>query len=234
MITNMMRSSKIFISLFAGTILTALLIQSILGLDLPKWFPFSSQRSLNEWENKIFKGKVIYRVKHSGPEGYLQALSIGSASAIFYRIKNRYKAMDYPMISWKWKIIKFPDKNKLKTRMGIEKDDYAGRVYVIFPSLNFFASKALEYVWDESAPLETIWTSPYSKNIKLLVVHSGKEESGKWVFEERNIFRDYQRAFARKPNLKVGAIALMSDADNSGDVSEAYFDEIYIGYKEKR
>ena len=27
--------------------------------DLPKWFPFNAQNSLQEWQEKVFKGKVF-------------------------------------------------------------------------------------------------------------------------------------------------------------------------------
>ncbi len=219
---------------FAVILMFILGIQCTLGFDLPKWFPFSSERSLDEWETKIFKGKVKYTIEHSGTEGYLHALSISSTSAIFYKIRNRFRAEDLPIISWKWRVIKFPDKEKLKVSQGVEKDHYAARVYVIFPSIIFLNSKALEYVWDETVPVGTLCTSPYFGNIKLIVVHSGKDVKGEWVFEKRNIFEDYKRAFGRKPSLKVGAIALMSDAGNTQDVSEAYFTDIRIGYKEKR
>lgn len=231
----MKQFKKFFISfllLLSIFIITFISISS--AFNLPKWFPFSTEHSLKEWQDKIFKGRVIYKVERRGHEGFLHALSSGSASAIFYKIKERFRAEDFPMLSWKWKIIKFPDKEKLRMRKGIEKDDYAARVYVIFPSINILASKVLEYVWDESASGEIICDSPYSKSIKLIVVQRGKTEIGKWVFEERDIFEDYQKAFGRKPKLKVGAIALMSDADNSQDVSEAYFDEIKIGYKKER
>ena len=138
------------------------------------------------------------------------------------------------MLSWKWKVVRFPDQEKLKTRQGIERDDYAARVYVIFPSIFILSSKVLEYVWDEAAPLEGISSSPYSGNIKLIVAHSGNREIGKWVSEERNILNDYRRAFGRYPPLRVGAIALMSDADTINDVAEAYFDDIKIGYVRAR
>ncbi|MFA5090276.1 MAG: DUF3047 domain-containing protein [Candidatus Omnitrophota bacterium] len=229
-----MRRFKWLVSFLFLLLVFAFLKMDTWALELPKWFIFSSERSLDEWENKIFKGRVIYEVRRQYPESFLHALSQGSASAIFYRLKERFKAEDRPMISWKWKVIKFPDKEKIRTRQGIEKDDYAARVYVIFPSIFFLSSKALEYVWDETAPEGTICTSPYSQSIKLIVVHTGKDESGKWVFEERNIFNDYQKAFGHKPGLKVGAVALMSDADNTQDVSEAYFNDIKVGYKKER
>ncbi len=204
------------------------------AFELPKWFPFSTERSLNEWEIKIFSGRVIYEVETDSVDGSLHALSKSSASAIFYKIRQRFKAQDYPMLSWKWRVIKFPDQEKLKNRQGIERDDYAARVYVIFPSIFIFSSKVLEYVWDEAAPLENISDSPYSGNIKLIVAHSSRDDIGRWVFEERNILDDYRKAFGRDPALRVGAIALMSDADTIDDVSEAYFDDIKIGYLKER
>lgn len=217
----------IFFLLLAGAVFS-------FNFNLPKWFPFSTERSLDEWEEKVLKGKVLYRVEREDSGGFLHAFSRSSASAIYYRIRDRFKAEDYPLMNWKWKVIKFPDKEKLSLRQGIERDDYAARVYVIFPSLNFMSSKALEYVWDESMPVGTICQSPYSKNIRLIVVQAGKDETGKWVFEEHNIYEDYQKAFGSKPTLKVGAVALMSDADNTEDVVEAYFDEINIGYKKEK
>lgn len=219
-----------------GIFICGLIILFFIGIgfsfSLPKWFPFSTDRSLDEWEEKILKGRVDYTIKTQKSESYLQAVSRSAASAVFYRVRERYSAQDYPMISWKWKVAKFPDKEKLRERKGIEKDDYAARVYVIFPSIIFFNSKALEYVWDETEAAESVRISPFSSNIRLIVAQSGRDESGKWIFEERNIVEDYEKAFGVKPSLRVGAIALMSDSDNTEDIVEAYFDEINIGYVE--
>lgn len=197
------------------------------AFELPKWFPFTTDRSLDEWENKIFKGKTVYAVESDT----LHALSRNSASAIFYKIKQRFRAQDYPMLSWKWKVVRFPAPDRLKERRGIERDDYAARVYVIFPSIFILSSRVLEYVWDENSPVESISDSPYSASIKLIVAHAEKSDRGKWILEKRNILEDYRKAFGREPSLRVGAIALMSDADNTADVAEAYFDDIKMGYK---
>jgi len=209
--------------------LAPLLILATLAFafELPKWFPFTTNRSLDEWENKIFKGKTAYTVEADT----LHALSKSSASAIFYKMRQRFRAQDYPMLSWKWKVVRFPAPEKLKDRQGIERDDYAARVYVIFPSMFILASKVLEYVWDENAAEGSISDSPYSGNIKLIVAHAAKSDRGKWILETRNILDDYRKAFGRDPALRVGAIALMSDADNTGDVAEAYFDDVRMGYR---
>ncbi len=51
-----------------------------------------------------------------------------------------------------------------------------------------------------------------------------------WVPEERNILKDYKRAFGKTPTQRVGAIALMTDADNTLSTAEALYKDIKVGY----
>jgi len=90
--------------------------------------------------------------------------------------------------------------------------------------------KSIEYVWSDDLPKGTIITSPYFANIKLIVVESGKKNNDEWVFEERNIYDDYKRAFGTSPS-GVGAIALMTDTDNTLSTAEALYTDIKVGYK---
>ncbi|MEA3328987.1 MAG: DUF3047 domain-containing protein [Candidatus Omnitrophota bacterium] len=204
-----------------------------LALDLPKWFPFSTHRALREWKEKVFKGKVLYEVKivRAKEGGYLLARSDRAASGLFYDIKfNLYSA---PMVSWRWKVLKFPDKQKENYSKSewVERDDYAARFYIIFPKFPFTRTECLEYVWDETLPVGTVVASPYFEKIKLIVIESGKEKLGKWVYEERNVYQDYLTAFGKPPENRVGAIAIMTDSDNTVSTAEACYDEIKIGYR---
>ena len=197
--------------------------------NLPKVFLFNHKSALREWKEKVFKGKVLYVVEPKKEGGYLSAISEKSNSGLIHKIKFHPKK--YPMISWKWKVLKFPDKSAAKVKGGwLEKDDYAARVYVIFPSWIFTNIKCIEYVWDQSLSEEKIMTSPYLSNIKLIVVESGDKNIGKWVFEERNIYKDYLRAFGRPPGY-VGAIALITDADNTLSSAKTLYTQIKVGYK---
>ncbi|MBN1405308.1 MAG: DUF3047 domain-containing protein [Candidatus Omnitrophica bacterium] len=199
--------------------------------ELPKWFPFKKKDSLNEWEEKIFKGRVLYSVKATKTDGYLSAISKNAASGIFYRI--RFNPKKTPLVSWKWKVVKFPEASKVKLVVDsewIEKDDYAARFYVIFPKLAFNLTKTLEYVWDKQVPKGTILTSPYYKNIKIIVLESGREHINRWVLEKRNIYDDFKQAFGLEPG-EAGAIAIMTDTDDTASTAEAYYDEIRVGYK---
>src|SRR3989338_1981729 len=74
-----------------------------------KAFPFSEENSLKEWEEKIFKGKVLYRIEKSEELSYVRATSDKSDSALYYRIKLDAKKKK-TFVSWKWRVEKFPKK----------------------------------------------------------------------------------------------------------------------------
>ena len=201
--------------------------------NLPKWFPFNEENALNEWQEKIFKNRVLYVVESRQEDGYLLAQSKQACSGLVHKIK--FDPRIYPYISWKWKVTQFPQRSStVQQEAGwLEQDDYAARVYVIFASWNFLNIKSLEYIWDEHLPEGTIMTSPFSENIKLIVAESGRENINKWVWEERNIPADYQEAFTRPCTGRVGAIALMTDSDNTISTAEASYKEIKVGYKDE-
>ncbi|NQU73273.1 MAG: DUF3047 domain-containing protein [Candidatus Omnitrophica bacterium] len=215
-------------------ILTLIIITgslSIFAAQFPKIFRFGKKNALDEWEEKIFKGRVLYTVKLNKAGGYLSAESKSAASGILYNIE--FDPKKTPMISWKWKVLQFPKKRIVEeeTEGWIEQDDYAARLYVIFPRFSFALTKSLEYVWARDIPEGTIISSPYSANIKIIVAQSGGSLIKRWVSEERNVYEDFKKAFGKKPG-KVGAIAIMTDTDNTQSTAEANYDEIKVGYKD--
>jgi len=254
-----MKKKKIFLIIL---FITASLIAY--SATLPKIFKFNKKTALNEWQEKIFKNRVLYTVLPEKDGGQLLAKSTNASSGLYYKI--RFDPKRYPMISWKWKVIKFPQKTASqgstpKTRIEnfwdkilvalrikpkvepekpqtpqtnkdgwLERDDYAARVYVIFPSWFFPNTKCIEYIWSEDMPEGQIITSPYFANIRLVVVRSGKNNNNEWAFEERNIYEDYRRAFGVNPSA-VGAIALMTDTDNTMSSAEALYADIKVGYQ---
>ncbi|MFA5271452.1 MAG: DUF3047 domain-containing protein [Candidatus Omnitrophota bacterium] len=256
-----MKNKKLFLIIFFITITLF-----AYAYTLPKVFKFDKKNALNEWQEKIFKNRVLYIVEPEKNGGQLLAKSKNACSGLFYKI--RFDSKRYPMISWKWRVIKFPEKDSprgayawareeslwdkvlvalrikppLKKPMvlpetansakggWLERDDYAARVYVIFPSWFFPNTKCIEYVWSENLPKGQIMTSPYFANIKLIVVESGKKNTDEWAYVERNIYNDYRSAFGRSPSI-VGAIALMTDTDNTMSTAEALYADIKVGYK---
>ena len=192
-------------------------------------FTFDEEKSLRRWDKMILNGEVDYTLIMHGDDGYIRAFSDKTCSALYHRIGFRLK--DYPLLSWKWRVLQFPDISQAKTEE--DRDDYAARIYLIFPFLSFSTSKFLEYVWSEDIPAGTILESPYGANIKIIVAREGKTSQGEWVNETYNVYEDYVRAFGKEPNMKVGAIAVMCDADSSGTLAEALFDDIFIEGQER-
>lgn len=200
------------------------------NVSLIRTFPFTNEAALKEWEEKIFKGKVIYKVEGQEKLSYVRAKSDGAASALYYKMTLDSKKKE-PVISWKWRIEKFPDKKNPETLEKQNEDDFAGRVYVIFPAPFILNSKVLEYIWAETLPVGTTGTSPYSDNIKLIVLRSGPVKPGEWYYEERDILSDYVKMFGKKPERDIGAVAFMTNTEHTGTSADAMYDEIVLGYK---
>jgi len=187
-------------------------------------FTFDEPNALTKWNKMVLNGPVEYKLLIAGDNGFVGALSEKTCSAMYYRLG--FKLKDYPVLSWKWRVSRFPDKSAAITEK--ERDDYAARVYVIIPFLSFSSSKFIEYVWDEDLPEGTVMDSPEGSNVKIIVVRSGPSDQDKWKSEKRNVYEDYVDAFGSEPKRKVGAIAIMCDADSTGSVAESKFDEITI------
>lgn len=201
--------------------------------EIVKDFLFNEESALKEWEEKIFKGKVIYKVEKGQKLSYVRATSDKTASALYYKLKLDAKK-NYPIISWKWNVDKFPGKKTKESLEAENEDDFAARVYVIFPAAFFTNSKVLEYIWSETLPEGMIGTSPYSKNIKLIVARSGPNKERKWFQEDRDIAADYMKAFGRTPEYDIGAVAFMTNTEHTGTSADAMYDDIKLGYKEAK
>lgn len=202
-----------------------------IDLEVVKPFTFSEDKALKEWEEKVFKGKVVYSIEKDADLSYVKATSDKSASALYYKIKMDAKTRR-PVITWKWRVEKFPVKKFQESLDTENEDDFSARVYVIFPAMFFTNSKVLEYVWAESLPVGSTGTSPYSKNIKLIALRSGPDKD--WASEERDIRSDYVKMFGREPEYNIGAVAFMTNAEHTQTGAEGMYDDITLGYTERR
>lgn len=192
---------------------------------------FDNLNSLKIWEEKIFKDQTDYQVVLDAGGGFLSAKSKASSSGLHKKVK--YEITPDLYLSWDWKATEFPVKNNPKKLADRTQDDFAARVYLVFPGMTFFSSNVIEYIWDESLPEGTVMSSPFSENVKLFVVSSGKPlpDQGGWRHQERNLFQDYTAIFEAKPDRKLQGIALMSDSDNTQTTSQANFKDFEFKIK---
>jgi hypothetical protein len=175
---------------------------------------------LTRWREVEVTGKTEYRVEESA----LKAVSRGGASIMLCTLK--FHPDTYPWITWRWKVDAFPKGENLKTKGG---SDAAARVYVYFNTKGLpWQKRNVDYVWSERLPVGTIIPSAYTKSSMIIVVISGREQLGKWHTVTRNIAEDYRQCFKGSRPPEVGAIGLMTDADNTKSSAAAEFDDVMI------
>jgi DUF3047 family protein len=85
----------------------------------------------------------------------------------------------------------------------------------------------LMYVWDNHAKVDAVLTSTRSDRIRKIVLESGPTHARQWRSYRRNLMADFQRAFGEEPGPLV-AMAIMTDADNTGSSAEAWYGDILL------
>ena len=172
----------------------------------------------------------------------VKADSQNSASAMFYPIKIDLKKT--PIVQWRWKINRVLKKGDANRRDG---DDYPARFYIFFDydasQLSWFERlgyesyyrlygvypplAALNYLWANKLPVGTLVPNVYSDRVQMYAVRSGNTQAGKWVTQQRNIYKDYVRAFGEEPPVVLG-VAFMTDTDNTGEKATAFYGDIRL------
>jgi len=85
----------------------------------------------------------------------------------------------------------------------------------------------LMYVWETSAPVDSVIHSQRSDRIRKIVVESGPGELRRWRHYRRDVAADYRRAFGEEPGPLTG-VALMTDADNTQSRALAWYGEVRL------
>ncbi len=191
--------------------------------------PVSSFASegLAGWEPQKFKGVTEYRITVENGRPVVKAVSNASASGLVKKI--RFSPATYRYLRWSWKISHTVRDGDEKARAG---DDYAARVYVLFPGTFFWQTKAINYIWANRLAKGESVPNAYTANAKMIAVESGNEKAGLWLTEERDLRTDYRALFGSEPP-EAAAVAIMTDTDNTGGTAEAWYGEIVLSTERK-
>ena len=174
------------------------------------------------WEVKEFKGQTRYQPAQEDGRAVIKAQSKASASGLFKKVD--LDPAKYRYLAWSWKIAGTVTGGDEKTKAG---DDYAARGYVVFPGRFFWQTRAINYIWANKLPKGEFVPNAFTGNAMMLAVESGPVRSGQWIQEKRDILADYRRLFGEDPR-EIGAIAIMTDTDNTGKEATAWYGEITI------
>jgi hypothetical protein len=228
-----------------------ILAMNIIMLTSPLCAEMSEQgfregfHSLDDWKPFTFS-KIprhsTYSIRKDGGKIFLVAQSDNSASGIIYkRSFNIYKT---PILKWKWKISNVYKAGDEKKKSG---DDYPLRIYLvfkynpdkagIFEQTQYNALKliygeypphsSLNYIWANKKYPERILPNPYTAKTQMILMQKGSERAGIWIEERANALEDYHEAFGTEPPEEA-SIAIMSDADNTGEKATGYVEYIEV------
>ena len=160
-------------------------------------------------------------------KGVIKAESLGSRSSLFKEVGEKEK--NFSILSWGWKV-----SNVVRSAIETKKDrfDSAARVMIVFGEKRGFGifgigeptGLKIEYIWANRLPKGHVFDHPGEKNCKVFVVESGEEKAGQWVYFERNIHKDFKKAFGEDPP-GVLAIGIQTDTDHSNEQVTAYYSE---------
>jgi hypothetical protein len=182
-----------------------------------------STGDLNGWESRSFKGQTDYRLAMDGGRRVLTATTTGGASGRFRKIKIDLTRT--PFINFSWKVGGVYDGINETVKAG---DDFPARIYVVREKgIMGMNSQALNYVWSSARPVGSLWSSPYTGQVKLLALNSGAGKAGAWERHKRNVREDLRRAFG-EDITEIDAVALMSDSDDFKGKAEAAYGDIWF------
>jgi hypothetical protein len=149
-----------------------------------------------------------------------------------------------PVLCWRWWVDNPIEQADMTTKVG---DDYAARVYVTFDLPDSAMSlgtrmklglartlhgddlpdAAINYVWDNRHPIGTAADNAYTDRARMLVLRSGRDDTGRWVEERRNLLKDLQQLFGAN-SARTLQLAIASDSDNTGVQTGALFADLHL------
>ena len=198
---------------------------------------FDYPQFLNSYPDKIWEGRsgwrysktkksdVYYRILQEDNNHYLNGKTKGGAVNFGREAKLTFRGREikanvrlFQKLRWRWRVHDLPEGTD---ETDSDKNDSAAAVRLIFGT-SILSGKSLKYIWSETLPTGTVIESNRQYTI---VLRSGKDDLGKWVWEEVNAYQDYRRLFGGDPR-PVDVLALLTDSNNTGTVVAADYDDI--------
>jgi len=95
------------------------------------------------------------------------------------------------------------------------------------PSSLFWRTKAINYIWANKLAVGQAVPNPFSSNAMMVAVQSGPTHVGEWMEQRRDVLEDFRKFFGEDPPT-VGAVAIMTDTDNTSEKAVAWYGPIQI------
>ncbi|MBN2514847.1 MAG: DUF3047 domain-containing protein [Deltaproteobacteria bacterium] len=242
---------SILFLLLSATILTAggeatLLLGFRMGKD--------SKTIPEGWEYLTYLGTAenTLSLRREEKVTVLHVTSLNSASALLKRMNvgddRRIRLENQPILVWRWKINRTVG---MAVESRKDRNDSAARVRVIFAEQGMQALEKspgfekiikhlgvtmpniepsgfkIDYIWGTRALKGEIIDYPGSRNHKMIVVESGNSRANQWVWEKRDLVKDFHTIFRGDPPGLAG-IVVLTDTDQTNEGVEAYYSSIVL------
>lgn len=209
-------SNLLIVTHFVLIVLVALTVSA--AQALPAKSPIHITFRTNEvgkfpsgWESMNGNGAAkVYSVKTEGECTFLHADA--HAIAIQIGLEHNWALKDLPILQLQWRAVLFPDGTNEREK---NRNDSVLAIYIVFGHLPFI--NTIKYIWSDTLPVGTTFTSPTASNTKIIVIRSGRTQINTWITEKRDVYSDYRQLFGEKEKDPVATgIVILTDADNTG------------------
>ncbi len=177
----------------------------------------------SDWKEVSYKGRTRYVVQRDSSGTRLQARAEDQNSALFHRLQSDVRSAQ---LSWRWRVLRHPAGANTGVRSG---DDRAAAVFVLIRrSWLPWRTRGLLYQWAEGTTPGGWSSSPYARDIRVITLEDAPAGEA-WRRETRDLRADLLAAFGELP-VRIEAIGVLCDADNTGDLSIAEFESIELSW----
>ena len=192
------------------------------------------------WTFSRFKRSTDYRLVSDDGRIAIRASADSSASGLIHDVK--IDPRHYPLLHWHWKVTqeiatadnatrRFEDAPaRVVLSFSGDKSKFSFDDRMLAAQVRAFTGQempyaTLMYIWGNRRPPESLITNSHTGRIKMIVVQSGRDKTGMWLEETRNIAEDYRRAFGEEP-ATLDSVGIMTDTDNTDTKAQAYYGDI--------
>jgi hypothetical protein len=184
-----------------------------------------SRTGLEGWTPHTFgeRPRTRYALVEDAGATVVRADCAASASGLIH--KGTLDLRRTPILEWRWKVDSvFRDIDE-RRKSG---DDFPARLYVVRDGgLAVWRTRSLVYVWASSAAAGTDFPNAYTGQAHIVVLQSGAAKAGQWQTERRDLRADLKRYFGLDAE-QLDGIALMSDCDDAGGSTRAWFGDVRL------
>lgn len=160
-----------------------------------------------------------------GGNTFLRSRTIPKAEAIHIHRRIDWDLAEYPYLRWKWRVRKSPTGAKITDSA---RSDAGAQIYLVWQG--FPGHYVIKYFWGgkEDTVGETFKQGNFLVGRLFGVILENRVPGDAWVTEVRNVKEDFLAGFDREPPGKVGALAVLADADETKSEAEADFDDFVV------